>query len=212
MLTLDRDLIASANARSGGSTSTLWATILFGLTLGITGIAQASITYTFSGDCLVSCGGVSGKISFGDGTLIAGDPYPAPVSFSLDFDGINIDNTTAADFGLFAFPEPAFPGVPTTAVVPSDISTFVADIHTGDQPPGTTGDVIILMADGTWFASGGANCTDTTCTFALSRGPFLQGSGQWSPASSTGSVPEPATLWLLAVAGLVLWARQRNLA
>jgi hypothetical protein len=181
--------------------------------IGVSHGSSRALTYTFAGDCDTPCGGVSGSLSFADGSLVPGSPYPAPTSFSFSFFGIEITDATALSFGLFEFPEPPFPGVPIAATVPADISFFGADVHTGETPQlsGDPGDALIIFLDGDWIAAVDATCTDAQCTFARARGEFLHGTGAWSTATTDATVPEPSTLFLLT-AGLtgLLWVLRRR--
>ena len=174
-----------------------------------------AITYNYSGTCTTACDeigltagdAVSGSISFLDSELVAGSPYPAPSSFSLHFGSVEITDATADSFGLLAFPPPPFPGLAGPAIVPADLTSFTADLHTGEdpQPPATAADGIIIAPSGPWFATPEGNCNDAECHFLFVRGDFAEGSGAWS--SSPVSVPEPATAWLLLLGlfGVLCW-------
>jgi hypothetical protein len=188
---------------TGFPTRVRLAGILIAATIGWTHGESQALTYTYSGTCAEVCeqiglsvgDPVSGSVSFLDAALIPGSPYPAPLSFSLDFGTIHITEATADEVGLFAFPPPLFPGLPTPAIVPPDLTTFPSDLRAGEDPvPPATGGEVVFAAPELWFAHPNANCT-TNCTFAFARGFFTSGIGAWS----TATVPEPATVSLLAM-------------
>jgi hypothetical protein len=182
------------------------AALLVGAVCAVAGPARA-VTYIFTGDCDPTCGGVSGSISFDDAALVPGNPYPAPTSFLFSFGGIEISDATALGFGLFAFPEPPLPGLPSPAVVPADVLEFAADLRVGEtpQPSGDAGDALSILLDGRWFADDDSICSNTLCTFITSRGTPLQGTGAWS------TVPAPPAAALLATALAGLAARRRRI-
>jgi len=161
-----------------------------------------AITYTYSGTCTMHCDAsnatVSGSISFLDSALVPGSPYPAPTSFALHFGAVDITNATVGSFGLFAFPPPP----PSPAIVPTDITSFVAELHAGEnpQPPATGADGIVITPSGPWFSTANGNCTDAQCQVILAFGFFVQGTGAWSGPGAT--VPEPGTL-VLFTTGLI---------
>jgi len=169
------------------------------------GESQA-ITYTYAGTCTMLCDPsnltVSGSISFLDSALVPGSPYPAPTSFALHFGTVDITDATVASFGLFAFPTPPFPGLPVTAIVPTDLTSFVAELHAGEDPvpPATAADGIIIAPSGPWISTPTGNCNDAECHFIFTRGDPARGSGAWSGPGAT--VPEPATL-VLFTTGLI---------
>ena len=169
------------------------------------GESQA-ITYTYAGTCTMLCDAsnatVSGSISFLDSALIPGGPYPAPTSFALHFGVVDITDATVASFGLFAFPTPLFPGVPVPAIVPADLTSFVAELHAGEDPvsPATAADGLIMTPSGPWFSTANGNCNDAECHFIFARGFFVEGTGAWSGPGA--AVPEPATVVLFAT-GLI---------
>lgn len=176
------------------------------IALGAAASDGEAITYVYAGICTENCDeagltagdSVSGSISFADGTLVPGSPYPAPTSFSLDFGTIEITDATAGAFGLVTFLS-VLPPIVVPAEVPSDLSVFGAELQTGEDPvpPETAGDVISIFTTGIW-AAGTGNCsggTDDECNLIFFRGDIAEGTGAWSVAP----VPEPATLSLLAV-------------
>ena len=177
-----------------------------------------AITYTYAGTCTTNCDAsnatVSGSISFLDSALVPGNPYPAPTSFALHFGIVDITDATADSFGLFASPPPPFPGVPVPAIVPIDLTSFVAELHAGEDPvaPATDNDGIIITPSGPWSSTPSGNCNDPECHFIFIRGEAAQGTGEWSSAAAT--VPEPATLVLLTTGliGAVLVMRRRETA
>ena len=178
-----------------------------------------AITYTYTGVCTTECGDVgliagdpvSGSITFLDAALVPGSPYPAPSSFLLHFGSVVISDATADSFGLFAVPLPPFPGLPTPAIVPADLSSFVAELHVGEDPlaPATAADGLIIAPSGEWIGTTNGNCNDAECHFLFTRGDPAQGSGAWSVAAV--AVPMPAPLSVLAIAMLgVAWRARRR--
>ena len=179
-----------------------------------------AITYTFSGECTTACAdvgltagdAVSGSITFLDAALVPGSPYPAPSSFLLHFGSVVISDATADSFGLFAVPLPPFPGLPTPAIVPADLSTFVAELHVGEDPiaPADAADGLIIAPAGEWIGTTDGNCNDAECHFLFTRGDPARGSGAWSVGAV--AVPMPATLSVLAIAmlGVAGLARARG--
>jgi hypothetical protein len=180
--------------------------IFLAAAIGSNNRESQAITYTYAGTCTMLCDAsnltVSGSISFLDSALVPGNPYPAPTSFALHFGTVDITNATVGSFGLFAFPTPPFPGLPVPAIVPTDLSSFVAELHAGEdpQPPATAADGIIMTPSGPWFSTPNGNCNDSECHFIFARGDFVQGTGAWSGPGAT--VPEPATVVLFAT-GLI---------
>jgi hypothetical protein len=197
----------------------------FVLLLAVVAIAWShgpsdAITYTYTGVCTTECaevgltggGAVSGTISFLDAVLVPGSPYPAPSSFSLQFGSVVITEATADSFGLFAFPLPPFPVLPTPAIVPADLTSFVAELHVGEDPiaPATAADGLIIAPSGQWIGTADGNCNDAECHFLFTRGDPAQGSGAWSVAAV--AVPMPATLSVLVIAMLgTAWLTRANL-
>ena len=65
---------------------------MLGFILFTTDLARA-IAYTYTGSCTTNCAGiglpagglVSGAITFTDGSLVGGNPYPIPISFFFRF-------------------------------------------------------------------------------------------------------------------------------
>ena len=179
-----------------------------------------AITYTYTGVCTTECGdvglvagnAVSGSITFLDAALVPGSPYPAPSSFLLHFGSVVITDTTADSFGLFAVPLPPFPGLPTPAIVPADLSSFVAELHVGEDPiaPATAADGLLIAPSGEWIGSTAANCNDAECHFLFTRGDPARGTGAWSVGAV--AVPMPATLSVLGIAmlGTAWLARARG--
>jgi hypothetical protein len=165
-----------------------------------------AITYTYAGTCTINCDAsnatVSGSISFPDSALVPGNPYPAPTSFALHFGIVDITDATADSFGLFAFPPPPFPGLPVPAIVPTDLTSFVAELHAGEDPvaPATAADAIVIAPSGPWSATPTGNCNDPECRFIFVRGFPAEGTGSWSSVAAT--VPEPTTL-ILFTTGLI---------
>ena len=180
--------------------------IAIAIALGSSHRESQAITYTYAGTCTFACDAlnatVSGSISFLDAALVPGSVYPAPTSFALHFGTVDITDATVGSFGLFAFPTPLFPGLPTPAIVPTDLTSFVAELHAGEEPvpPATSADGIIITPSGPWFATANGNCNDAECHFIFVRGFFVEGTGAWSSAAAP--VPEPATLVLLTT-GLI---------
>lgn len=180
------------------------AAILIAAAIGWSHGESQAITYIYSGTCAEFCDGigltvgdpVSGSVSFVDAALVPGSPYPAPLSFSLDFGTVHITDATADEVGLFAYPLPPFPLPPTPSIVPVDLTTFPSDVRAGEDPvaPATSGDVVIA-APGGWVADSGGTCS-TDCASVVTRGFATTGSGAWSSAPTR--VPEPATVSLLA--------------
>lgn len=170
----------------------------------------AAITYTYAGTCTTNCAdvgltagdSVSGAISFLDAALVPGSPYPAPVSFSFQFGSVLITDATADSFGLFAVPLPPFPTPPSPAIVPADLTSFVAELHVGEDPiaPATAADGLLIAPSGPWIGTTGGNCNDAECHFLFTRGDPAQGSGAWSVAAI--AVPLPSSLLVLAIAML----------
>lgn len=161
-----------------------------------------AITYTYAGTCTFACDAmnatVSGSISFLDAALVPGSPYPAPTSFALHFGAVDITDATADSFGLFAFPPPPFPALPVPALVPTDLTSFEAELHAGEDPvsPATAADGIIIAPSGPWISTPSGNCNDPQCHFIFVRsGDPARGTGAWS--GPTATVPEPATVVLL---------------
>jgi hypothetical protein len=197
----------------------------FVLLLAVVAIAWShgpsdAITYTYTGVCTTECaevgltagGAVSGTISFLDAVLVPGSPYPAPSSFSLQFGSVVITEATADSFGLFAVPLPPFPALPTPAIVPADLTSFVAELHVGEDPiaPATAADGLIIAPTGQWIGTADGNCNDAECHFLFTRGDPAQGSGAWSVAAV--AVPMPATLSVLVIAMLgTAWLTRANL-
>ena len=142
------------------------------------GESQA-ITYTYAGTCTMFCDPpnltVSGSISFLDSALVSGSPYPAPTSFALHFGTVDITDATVDSFGLFASPTPPFPALPVPAIVPTDLTSFVADLHAGEDPvpPATGADAIIITASGPWISSPGGNCIGADCHSAPHHRPHV---------------------------------------
>ena len=179
-----------------------------------------AITYTYTGVCATECADVGltagdavfGTITFLDAALASGSPYPAPSSFLLQFGSVIITDATADSFGLFAVPLPPFPGLPTPAIVPADLSSFVAELHVGEDPiaPATAADGLLIAPSGEWIGTANGNCNDAECHFLFTRGDPAQGLGAWSVAGV--AVPMPATLSVLAIAMIgVAWrARARD--
>ena len=195
--------------------------IAFGLMLLFVSIGPGhresqAITYTYAGTCTAACDAtnatVSGSISFLDTALVPGSPYPVPISFALHFGTVDITDATADSFGLFAFPPPPFPGLPVPAIVPIDLTSFVAELHAGEDPvaPATAADGIIITPSGPWLATPTGNCNDAECHFIFARGDPAQGTGAWSGPGAT--VPEPATVVLFAtgLVGTVCMMRRRG--
>jgi len=77
MSVLVGDHCTSATGRSGRPRASRqrlpWAMLVLVAAFAADGTGRGSITYTFTGDCPVSCGGVSGTIMFADRSLIPGD-------------------------------------------------------------------------------------------------------------------------------------------
>jgi hypothetical protein len=169
-----------------------------------------AITYTYRGVCTTECAdvglaagdAVSGAISFLDAALVPGSPYPAPSGFSLQFGSVVITDATADSFGLFAVPLPPFPTLPAPAIVPADLTSFVAQLHAGEDPtaPATAADGLLIAPSGQWIGTANGNCNDAECHFLFTRGDPAQGLGAWSVAAI--AVPMPATLSVLAIAML----------
>jgi hypothetical protein len=180
--------------------------IFLAAAIGSSNRESQAITYTYAGTCTIACDAsnatVSGSISFLDTALVPGSPYPAPTSFALHFGTVDITDATADSFGLFAFPPPPFPQLPVPAIVPVDLTSFVADLHAGEDPvaPATAADSIRIAPSGPWLATPTGNCNDAECHFIFTRGDPAQGTGAWS--STAAAVPEPATLFLLTT-GLI---------
>ena len=166
-----------------------------------------AMTYTYTGVCSTECGDVgliagdpvSGSITFPDAALVPGSPYPAPSSFLLHFGSVVITDATADSFGLFAVPLPPFPGLPPPAIVPADLSSFVAELHAGEDPiaPATAADGLLIRPSGEWIGTATGNCNDAECHFLFTRGDPAQGSGAWSVAAV--AVPMPATVSVLVI-------------
>ncbi len=194
----------------------------FVLLLAAVAIAWSStpsdaITYAYSGVCTTECAevgltagdAVSGTISFLDAALVPGSPYPAPSSFALQFGSVVITDATADSFGLFAVPLPPFPALPSPAIVPADLTSFVAQLHVGEDPvsPATAADGLLIAPSGEWIGTANGNCNDAECHFLFTRGDPAQGTGAWSVAAV--AVPMPATLAVLAIAMLgAAWLRR----
>ena len=178
-----------------------------------------AITYTYTGVCTTACAdvgatagdAVSGMITFLDAALVTGSPYPAPSSFSLQFGSVVITDATADSFGLFAVPLPPFPAPPTPAIVPADLTSFVAELHVGEDPifPATAADGLLIAPSGEWVGTAAGNCNDAECHFLFTRGDPAQGTGAWAVAAA--AVPLPATFPLVAIAMLgTAWLRRRR--
>ena len=189
-------------------TRTALVLLLAGVAIAWSSDRSHAITYTYTGVCETQCtdvgltagDAVSGSITFLDATLVPGGLYPAPSSFFLQFGSVVITDATADSFGLFAVPLPPFPGLPTPAIVPADISSFVAQLHAGEDPiaPALGADGLLIAPSGQWVGTGDGNCNDTECHFLFVRGDPALGTGAWSVASV--AVPMPATLCVLAIA------------
>jgi hypothetical protein len=180
--------------------------IAIAIAIGASHRESQAITYIYAGTCTFACDAsnatVSGSISFLDSALVPGSVYPAPTSFALHFGIVDITDATVDSFGLFAFPTPPFPGLPTPAIVPTDLTSFVAQLHAGEDPvaPATAADGLIITPSGPWFSTLNGNCNDPQCHFIFVRGFFVEGTGAWSSAAP--AIPEPATLILFAT-GLI---------
>lgn len=179
-----------------------------------------AITYTYAGTCTDNCdrvglspgGAVSGSVSFADAALVPGSGYPAPLALSLDFGVVHITQATATHLGLFATPEPPFPGLPSPAVVGTNLTSFAVDLRAGEDPvPPATGADFASAAPGLWFAHPNATCITSDCSLEDARGLPASGSGAWS---LTSSVPEPSTVSFLSTgllgAAWLLRTRRRS--
>jgi hypothetical protein len=175
-----------------------------------------AITFVYAGVCETECAqidltagdAVSGFISFDDGTLVPGSPYPAPTSFAFNFGVVEITEATALDFRLWDRLNP-FVAVP--AVVPGDITNFGASVVTSENlhtnPDPTPGEGVGIEPVGIWVAGTQTLCAGNDCEFLSTRTGFASGSGAWFSTA----VPEPTTLSLLAVGVLgAAWVRRRR--
>jgi hypothetical protein len=190
--------------------------IFLAAAIGSSNRESQAITYTYAGTCTLPCDPsnltVSGSISFLDAALVPGSSYPAPTSFALHFGAVDITDATVASFGLFASPTPPFPGLPVPAIVPIDVTSFVAELHAGEDPvpPATDADGIIIAPSGPWISTATGNCNDAECHFIFVRGDPVRGSGAWSGPGAV--VPEPATsvLFTTALIGMACMMRGRG--
>jgi PEP-CTERM motif len=183
--------------------------------LAVSDVTQAAIiTYSYAGTCASDCDevglnagdAVTGSIAFLDSELIPGSPYPHPVAFSFQFGSVLLDDTATVEIGLFDYPLPAFPGIPDPALVPADLTSFVAQLHIGATGASPLA-VLAIAPVGDWLGTADGSCGGVDCSFVLTRGEFARGEGEWSSASS--SVPEPTTLIMLTTGVLGLLARHR---
>jgi PEP-CTERM motif len=177
----------------------------------------ATITYSYAGSCTAGCGevgldvgdSVSGFIAFRDSELIPGNPYPDPVSFSFVFGGVQLNDTMDVERGLFDYPPPPFPGLPLPAIVPLDLTSFLAQLNIGGSGAAPV-PVLAILPDGRWFGTLDGACGGLNCSFVLTRGTFAEGVGAWS--TSTATVPEPTTVTLITTGlmGLASFLRRRR--
>jgi PEP-CTERM motif len=174
----------------------------------------AIITYTYSGTCAADCDevglnvgdAVTGAIAFLDSELIPGSPYPDPVAFSFHFGTVLLDASMNVEMGLFQFPLPLFPTPPSPAIVPADLTSFVAQLHIGADGAAPI-PVLALAPVGGWLGTQDGSCGGLDCSFVFTRGDFASGDGSWS--SAVAPVPEPTTLLMLTTGALGLMARHR---
>jgi PEP-CTERM motif len=177
----------------------------------------ATITYSYAGRCTAECAevglaagdSVSGFIAFRDSELSPGNPYPDPVSFSFVFGGVQLDDTMDVERGLFDYPPPPFPGLPLPAIVPLDLTAFLAELNIGGSGAAPV-PVLAILPDGRWLGTLDGACGGLNCSFVLTRGRFAEGLGAWSTSAAT--VPEPTTITLFTTGlmGLASFLRRHR--
>lgn len=158
---------------------------MLGFILFTTDLARA-ITYTYTGSCTTNCAGiglpagglVSGAITFTDGSLVDGNPYPTPISFFFDFGTVDIDSASALQFFI-------------VGVVPVDLNTFTNSQSVTEALSPATGDTIFTNSNPPWSAGSSGACTTVPGQCVIVGA--ASGSGQWR------RVPEPSALVMLLV-------------